>query len=122
MIGVPTSSFASKIDNTYKLHVNGGIKTTSLRVKSYLNWPDYVFSNDYKLSSLEELEMYIAEHHHLPNMPSANEVNNDGLNVAEIQTKQMEKIEELTLYILQLKKEVDELKVLRVNNISNNKN
>ena len=74
-------------------------------------FPDYVFAKDYKLKSLENLESFIKENKHLPNIPSASEVAISGINVGEMQIKQMEKIEEAFLYIIQLKKENEELKV-----------
>ena len=72
--------------------------------------PDYVFSKDYKLRSIDELEKYINNNQHLPGIPSAQEVKENGLSMVDIQIKLLEKIEEMTLYMIQLKKENDELK------------
>jgi hypothetical protein len=74
------------------------------------NWADYVFANDYKLPTLESVEQYVKINKHLPNVPSSKEIETDGLNVGEVSKIQMEKIEELTLYIISLKKEVDILR------------
>jgi|GEM_PF-3261838 len=73
-------------------------------------WPDYVFSEDYKLSSLTEVEKYIQENGHLPDVPSAKDVENDGLKVAEMQSIMMRKIEELTLHMIELQKQNQKLK------------
>jgi hypothetical protein len=103
---------ANALPNGYRLYVNGGILTTKVRVAIYGStaWADYVFSNDYKLKSLAEVETFIKANKHLPNIPSASELAKDGLDLAEMQAKQMEKIEELTLYMIEMKKEIDSLK------------
>ncbi len=95
----------------YKLSVNGKIISTEVRVDAKANWPDYVFNTDHKLLPLEDLEASINANKHLPGIPSAIEVKNGGILLGEMQTKQMEKIEELTLYMIQLSKENKELKV-----------
>ncbi len=74
-----------------------------------LNVPDYVFEDDYKLMPLDELESFIAERRHLPNVPSAKEVKSSGLNMTVMQMKLLEKVEELTLYNLQQEKKIREL-------------
>lgn len=101
----------------YKLAVNGDAMFTRIKVKSYAAWPDYVFSDNYKLLSLSELREYIKTNQHLPEMPSAAEVEKDGLDLGEMNKKLLQKVEELTLYMLdldrqnrQLKTEVEELK------------
>lgn len=73
-------------------------------------WPDYVFDENYNLLSLLELREFILENNHLPNIPASGEVEQAGLNVGQIQKLQMEKIEELTLYVLELDEEINELK------------
>lgn len=72
-------------------------------------FPDYVFESEYKLMSINQVEDYISINSHLPNIPSAKEIEKNGIGVGELQTLQMEKIEELTLYIIQLQKQIDEL-------------
>lgn len=74
------------------------------------NFPDYVFSKDYKLMPLSEVEAYIEKNHHLPNVPDASAIQETGLSVGDQSKIQMEKIEELTLYIIELKKELDTLR------------
>jgi hypothetical protein len=86
----------------YKLFVTGGILTDEMRVKlsSGGTWPDYVFTKEYQLPTLEQVEAHINEKGHLINVPSAAEVESDGINVADMVTVQQEKIEELTLYVI----------------------
>jgi len=73
-------------------------------------FPDYVFEEDYDLMPVYELEQFINENGHLPNLPSACEVEEEGIGVGELQTKLLEKVEELTLYMIELKKENEALK------------
>jgi hypothetical protein len=99
-----------------KLNVCGGIQAEEVRVSS--GWCDYVFEKDYDLMSLEELEFFVQEKKHLPNIPPASEIQANGLPLADATTRMMEKVEELTLYVLQLNhrlKEVEqENELLRV--------
>ncbi|HJS54991.1 MAG TPA: hypothetical protein VJ765_10615 [Chitinophagaceae bacterium] len=94
----------------YRLAVDGKVICTELMVRLVPNWPDYVFSNNYKLRSIKELENFINKNNHLPGIPSASEIESTGLSIGQMQKLQMEKIEELTLYIIELKKEIDNLK------------
>ncbi len=89
-----------------KLAVNGNIHTKEVRV-DLNSWPDYVFTKEYKLLSLEKVKKYIEEKGHLPNVPSAKEVEKHGVKLGMMNAKLLEKIEELTLYILEQKKEID---------------
>jgi len=99
---------------TYKLYVQTGILTEKVKVAlsndPYGNWSDFVFDDDYELRSLNEVESYIKENKHLPEIPSAEEVCREGLDLAKMDAKLLQKIEELTLYIIQQQKEIDELK------------
>lgn len=103
---------ASAFNGNYRLYVNGGILTTKVKVANYCSasWADYVFAPDYALTPLADVETYIKEHSHLPNIPSAMDIEKEGLDIADMQSKQMAKIEELTLYMIGMKKEIDELK------------
>jgi hypothetical protein len=94
----------------HKLAVNGDIIATKITVKSYGNWPDYVFKPQYKLPSLSEVKTYIDQNQHLPDMPSEQEINKDGVDLGEIVKLQTKKIEELTLYLIQLKEENESFK------------
>lgn len=99
------------ISPTYKLSVNGSIQSKEVRVET--GWADFVFDKGYKLPALKDVEKFINENKHLPGIPSANEIQEKGLALGEIQTKMMQKIEELTLYIIELEKQVKELKETR---------
>lgn len=94
----------------YKLSVAGKVICTELKVLLQANWPDYVFSKDYKLMPLNQLEEYIATNNHLPDVPSAEEMEKkNGFEVGEMQTLLIRKLEEANLYILQLNQRVAEL-------------
>lgn len=98
-------------DASYKLSVNGKIRAKEIKVES--SWADFVFEPDYKLRSLSEVEMFIKLNKHLPEIPSAKEVENNGIAVGEMNAKLLQKIEELTLYLIEMKKENEELKSLK---------
>lgn len=107
-LGLPSSFTAG----AYRLYVQDGILTEKLKValRNSSDWADYVFAPDYKLAPLEEVETFIKANNHLPNVPSADEMANNGLDVSKTSAKLMEKIEELTLYMIELNKEVKALK------------
>ncbi|WP_426484974.1 hypothetical protein [Flavobacterium sp. 2] len=94
---------------TNKLDVNGTIHSKEVKVDMN-GWSDFVFKKDYDLPTLEEVEKHIAEKGHLENIPSEEEVLKNGINLGEMNTKLLQKIEELTLYMIELKKENMELK------------
>ncbi|QLE02046.1 hypothetical protein HX109_10950 [Galbibacter sp. BG1] len=90
------------------LTVNGMIHTSEVKVDlNGLVAPDYVFSENYNIKSLEEVEHYIKENRHLPNIPSAKEMQEEGVNLKAMNLKLLEKIEELTLHVIALKKTID---------------
>ncbi len=93
------------IPSAYKLAVDGKIIAEEFKVQDSGSWPDHVFQADYDLMPLPEVERYISEHQHLPDVPSAEEVATDGLSLGETQALLLQKIEELTLYVIDLKKE-----------------
>ncbi len=95
-----------------KLAVNGGVLARSIRVNtSSAYWPDYVFGEDYVLMSLRDLEIYVNAHKHLPGVPSAEEVERQGdINLGEMNAILLEKVEELTRYVIDLQKQIDEIK------------
>ena len=102
-IGIGTTSASEK------LTVNGNILSKKVKV-TQTGWPDYVFHTTYRLRPLVEVEQYIQLHHHLPEVPSSAEVEKDGLDLGDNQAELLKKIEELTLYIISLNKEVESLK------------
>jgi len=96
-------------DATYKLYVENGIRTRKI-VVDQATWPDYVFQPGYHRPSLDSVAQYIQANHHLPGMPSADSVAQNGINLGDNQAQLLKKIEELTLYVIELRKEVDQLK------------
>lgn len=99
--------------NNYRLFVEKGILTEKLKValKTSTDWADYVFANNYQLKPLAEVESFVKANKHLPDVPSAQELVNDGgIDVGQMLAKQMQKIEELTLYMIDLQKQNDALK------------
>lgn len=96
----------------YNLYVTGGILTQKLKVgvPGTASWSDFVFNKSYRLMPLEEVENFINENKHLPDVPSAEEMVENGLDVATMDAKLLQKIEELFLYVIQMQKENEELK------------
>ena len=92
-------------DNNANLYVNGTMKAYEIEVK-ILNWSDFVFDNDYKLRSLKEVEDYILLNKHLPDVPSEEEVKEDGVSLGEMDALLLQKIEELTLYVIEQNKKI----------------
>ncbi|WP_130733477.1 hypothetical protein [Flavobacterium sp. J27] len=92
----------------YKLAVGGKIIAEELKVQlQSAPWPDYVFANDYSLPTLQEVELHIQENGHLANMPSACEVQENGIEVGEMNRLLLEKVEQLTLYTINQQKQLD---------------
>ena len=95
---------------SFKLAVDGRIGAREIQVTLANPFPDYVFASSYRLRSLASLENYINQNKHLPNVPSAAEVEkNGGIELGQMNTKLLEKIEELTLYVIEINKKVEKL-------------
>jgi hypothetical protein len=105
-VGIGTST----IPANYKLAIGGDMIAERVVVKLQSNWPDYVFSPNYKRSTLSEVEEYINKNHHLPNIPSAQEVSDNGIDVGKMNAKLLEKMEEMTLYMIEQQKEIKALR------------
>jgi hypothetical protein len=88
------------------LYVNGEITSSLVRVNTQ-SWWDCVFKDDYQLKTLAEVEVYINEHQHLPDLPSEEEVRANGIDVAQMNALLLKKIEELTLYVIELEKKIN---------------
>lgn len=101
-----------------KLAVNGVIHAREVKV-DLKDWPDYVFQPQYQLSSLQEVKSYIRSNQHLPDMPSAAEIEGKGLNLGDMNKMLTRKVEELTLYLIEKDTQVntlkDEVKLLQKN-------
>jgi hypothetical protein len=106
-VGIGTGSTALPVGD--KLSVNGVIHTKEVRV-DLLGWPDFVFKKEYQLPSLQEVEKQINDKGHLANIPSAEEAEKNGILLGEMNKKLLQKVEELTLYIIQMNKEIELLK------------
>lgn len=111
-VGINTNDFPLMVGNEdvsfYNLFVTGGILTEEVRVALVDDWADYVFKEDYKLPSLQEVENHIKQKGHLINIPSEEKVKQNGIELGEMNKLLLEKVEELTLYVIQLNKKVEE--------------
>jgi hypothetical protein len=110
-IGIGTTS------PTQKLTVNGTIYGKEVKVDLNVPGPDYVFEKDYKLPSLQEIKSYVDQHKHLEGVPSAKEMEQNGINVSEMNMILLRKIEELTLHVIELKKE-NQMQNAKINELS----
>ncbi|AXG68155.1 hypothetical protein KORDIASMS9_00345 [Kordia sp. SMS9] len=123
-LGIGTTNMPNTVGgadvSAYKLYVQGGVLTEEVRVRT--GWADYVFADDYQLLSIKEVENFIKENKHLPNVPSAKTVEEEGLELGDITRIQQEKIEELMLYIIEQQKQIDALKLSIDGLIRRNKN
>jgi small-conductance mechanosensitive channel len=86
--------------------VDGVLKAKEVKVQSDV-WADFVFEKDYKLRSLNEVETFIQENRHLPDIPSEEEVKEEGISIGEMNARLLRKVEELTLYLIQQKKALE---------------
>lgn len=111
---IPTLSGTTSL-SAYNLFVKGGILTDEVRVTLNSTWADYVFADDYNLKPLSEVEAFITKNKHLPNVPSAAEVKEDGIALGDMSRIQQEKIEELTLYIIAQNKRIEALEAKMTN-------
>lgn len=102
-VGIGTTT----LDNSYTLSVNGSIRSKEIVVES--GWADYVFAPGYRLAPLAEVERHIAEHGHLPDVPSAQTIAAGGLPLGDMQATLMRKIEELTLHLIAMERRIEAL-------------
>ncbi|MBV6647253.1 MAG: TMF family protein, partial [Cyclobacteriaceae bacterium] len=103
-VGIGTTTPKNALD------VAGTIRSTEVKVEA-TPWPDFVFDQDYQLPLLEEVKDYIDKNRHLPEIPSAVQVEEEGINLGEMNAKLLQKIEELTLYVIEINSEVQQLKL-----------
>lgn len=109
LIGDPAAVNLNTV-NDYKLYVQTGILTEKVKVALTANWADYVFEKNYTLKSLDDVKLFVNSNKHLPGIPSAQEIKDDGgFDLGEMDIKLLEKVEELTLYIIQLNDKNKEL-------------
>lgn len=107
-VGDNSPTFPTTSGN-YRLYVEGGILAEKVKIAlpSSANWADYVFADDYQLMSLPEVEAYVKIHKHLPKVASSEELVKSGLDISAMQASQMEKIEELTLHLIEQNKKLE---------------
>ncbi len=96
MLGLTTGNTGNN-----KLAVGGGIIAEGVTVKLQGNWPDYIFNKEYHLPSLAEVKSYIDQNHHLPDIPSSNQIEKEGVNLSDMNVRLLKKVEELTLYLIE---------------------
>ena len=104
-IGIGTT----QIPSGYKLAVKGKVIMEGAKVAMQARWPDYVFEKDYNLMDIQTLKEYIRANSHLPNVPSAENVKKEGIDIGEMNAVLLQKVEELTLYMIQLDEQVKKL-------------
>lgn len=105
----PVEPFSSNMVN-YGLYVQDGINTTDVKISEVQQWSDFVFEESYELKDLSEVEYFIKENNHLPDVPSEDVVKTEGYTVSEMDAKLLQKIEELTLYVIEQQHEIEALK------------
>ncbi len=93
----------------YKLAVNGNAIFNLVKVQQYGQWADYVFERNYQLLSLGQVRQYISRYHHLPGIPTSTEVKDSGLDIGTTQSLLLQKIEELTLYLIKADQRISSL-------------
>ena len=94
-------------NRTAYIHQDGRIWAKKLLLADAEQWPDYVFEDNYKLQSLPELESYLKANKHLPDMPTANEIKDNGIDVGAVNTQLVKKVEELSLYLIEQNKQIE---------------
>lgn len=105
-VGIATTN----IPQNFKLAVDGQAIFEEVTVQLSESWPDYVFQKDYPLKSLDALAQFISKYKHLPNIPSAKEVEKHGIKVGEMNARLLEKVEELYLHLIEMNNNVTELR------------
>lgn len=105
-VGIGTTN----IEGSHSLFVAGSILTEEVEVKLMVDWPDYVFDTGYELMTLNEIDRYIRVNGHLPGVPSAEEIETNGLELGQMNAVLMQKVEELTLHLINQEKEINKLK------------
>ena len=93
----------------YKLSIEGKVMCEEIRVSLQSNWPDYVFSKDYNLMPIDDFQLFIEQNGHLPNIPEAKEAETSGIDLGEMQRLLLEKVEELSLYIIEQNERIKNL-------------
>lgn len=98
------------VGDVFRVYGDGAVWATSVRVRLASQFPDYVFEPNYKLMALTDVKEYITKNGHLPNMEDAETVAKEGLDLGVMSSKLVEKVEELTLYVIQLNEQLEKIK------------
>lgn len=109
----------NSMNTSYSLCVKGGILTDKVKIMHSSDWPDYVFASGYLLMPLSDLKSFVKEYHHLPEVPTENDIMTEGIEIGDMQGILLKKIEEMTLYILQQQEQIDKLEQ-RINELEGN--
>jgi hypothetical protein len=117
-VGIGTDLTNIQDYDEYKLFVKGKILCEKIKVIDDVPGADYVFDSNYKCMPLKDLEIFISKHKHLPEIQSADEMKKDGLDLTEMNILLLKKIEELTLYIIDIQKQNNKLNE-RISNLEN---
>ncbi len=126
-VGIGTTTPQSKLEVNgtsrfnAQMEVDGNIIAEEVKIQDVPNPPDFVFEDDYNLLSLNEVEDFINENGHLPDIPSASEMQENGVRIGELNMKLLQKIEELTLYVLEKEKQYQDV-LERLERIESNEN
>ncbi len=94
------------LPSNYKLAVDGNIIAEKVKIKNSNVWPDFVFEPHYKLPDLLQIESFVKQNKHLPEIPTAAEVEKEGQDLGEMNRLLLKKVEELTLYLIEQKKQI----------------
>jgi len=105
VFGTPTTTNQNLTSGAYRVAVDGKLGAREVWCSTAIVWPDYVFDNSYKLPSLDSVANFVQVNKHLPNVPSAKEVEKSGFSLGEMDATLLKKVEELTLYLIELKKQ-----------------
>lgn len=117
MVFLPNGNVGINTTNPHELlSVNGTILAKQVKVSTQAaDWPDYVFSKNYNLKNIYDIESFIKTNKHLPDVPSAKSVEENGVDLGKMNKILLQKVEELTLYLIQQQKEIDILKANSTN-------
>jgi chitodextrinase len=94
----------------YRLAVAGNVIAEGVKVELQGNWPDFVFKDGFELLSLEQVKAYITKNGHLPNIPNAEQIQKEGIDLGAMNAKLLQKIEEMTLYLIEQQSEIEKLR------------
>jgi len=108
-VGIGNTDDLNSYSGDHKLFVEKGITTEEVTVKLQRDWADFIFNDNHKIKSISEVEQYIKTNKHLPDIPSAQEVEKNGIELGKMNSLLLQKVEELTLYIIEQQKQIDEL-------------